>query len=137
MMTGRLWPRLGSPRSWRRSTRRLFLLLSPVTLPLWVVALIVRSVLDMIRDGLFVIAKFWNDPPRQRVRYHIVDHPDEPGAEAENLVRLRIKRSDTRRRHDMPLSPQTFFQAPPEAHIPPTGHPRDVALSHSGTATRG
>jgi hypothetical protein len=115
-MTGRRWPRLGSPRSWRRSTRRLFLLLLPVTFPLWIVALALRSVFGILGDGLSVAAKFWNDPPRQRVRYYIVDHPDE--SEAENLVRLRIKRSDTRRYNGAARYPQELFPAPTEARIP-------------------
>ena len=63
-------PRLESPRSWRRSTRRLFILLFPVALPAWLGVMFARNGLIALSRAALYVWKFCADPPRRRIGYH-------------------------------------------------------------------
>jgi len=91
-LTERLWPRLGSPRAWRRSTRQIFLLSLPVSLPLWLAAIIIRSVLILLGVAVLSLREFWSAPPKRRVSYYARDEHDSSAP-----VRLTIRRGASRR----------------------------------------
>lgn len=62
--------KLHSPLSWSRRTRRAFLVVLPVSLPLWLMLMVGVAhgkAVVMIGRGL---AKFWSAPPRRRSRQH-------------------------------------------------------------------
>jgi hypothetical protein len=69
-LTEHFWPRLGVPRSWRRSTRQAFVLLLPITLPLWLAALLLRSVLILLGVAVLFVHRFWTAPSKRRVSYY-------------------------------------------------------------------
>lgn len=65
--------RLTSPRSWKRSSRRAFLILFPIAFPLWITAIAIAILLAFARDFADLLATFWNDPPKRRVEYYVTD----------------------------------------------------------------
>jgi len=66
-----VWRRLTTPRSWRRSTRRWFLVLLPITLPALIMALAITGAALAFRDMIRPLVRFWSDPPRHRQRYYV------------------------------------------------------------------
>lgn len=66
----RLWKRLKSPLSWSRTTRRLFLLATPISLPLWLGALAMVGLLLTLRASVRPLVAFWSDPPKRRHSYY-------------------------------------------------------------------
>jgi len=72
-----LWPRLGSPRYWQRTTRRLFILFLPVSLPGWMIALLLKNALIALDYVGQFLWKFWNDPPKRRMHYYTEIPPHE------------------------------------------------------------
>jgi len=54
-----------SPRSWRRRTRRLFLLTLPISVPLWFALVAALGIGICLRDLTGPLVKFWNAPPKR------------------------------------------------------------------------
>jgi hypothetical protein len=72
-MTGnfdRFLIKLRSPRSWRIRTRRIFLVLLPVSLPVWLLALLSFGIINGLRAGFRPIATFWTAPPKRPHSYY-------------------------------------------------------------------
>jgi hypothetical protein len=57
--------RLTSPRTWQVSVRRIFLIGLPVTVPLWLAALLGVLIASAIHDFMRPVREFWTAPPRQ------------------------------------------------------------------------
>lgn len=57
------------PRFWPRWVRRVFLLLLPVTLPLWIALILVLWVMLAFRALWQPIVAFWSAPQRHRYDY--------------------------------------------------------------------
>jgi hypothetical protein len=87
-LTANFWPRLGTPRSWRKSTRKGFVLLLPIALPLWVAAILLRSILILLGVAALFVREFWSAPSKRRVSYYAERSDDlEPTAS-----RIKIRR---------------------------------------------
>lgn len=52
-------PRLSSPKTWRRKHRRIFMLTSPVSVPVWAVVVIGRGFSRAAWRGTLPIRKLW------------------------------------------------------------------------------
>lgn len=57
------------PLYWPRNVRRAFILLLPLTLPLWLLLLASGIVASALRACWRPICYFWNEPHRRRKRY--------------------------------------------------------------------
>ena len=66
----RLWHRLRKPLCWQLTTRRIFLLLLPAALPLWLAALSALVVLKAFGAVFAPLVMLWSAPPRHSVGYH-------------------------------------------------------------------
>ena len=86
-LTENFWPRLGAPRSWRKSTRKGFVLLLPIALPLWVAAILLRSVLILLGVAALFVREFWSAPSKRRVSYYSGRSDD-----LESPSRIKIRR---------------------------------------------
>lgn len=85
--------RARSPRSWRIRTRRLFLLMLPLSLPLWLTLLAALGVVFTMRAIITPIMVFWNAPPK-RARYNYYGgYPSRGNASADNVVPLPARQS--------------------------------------------
>lgn len=82
-----LWPKLASPRYWRRSTRRIFLIFIPVCLPLWLTALLLKGTILALGHLIYFLGKLWNDPPKYRVRYYAERTAREPTKDAKVTIK--------------------------------------------------
>ena len=52
-----------SPRSWRVGTRRMFVITLPLSVPLWLSAILIVSVLRVFKLIAKPVLAFWNDEP--------------------------------------------------------------------------
>ena len=57
--------RLSRPKTWSTKARRVFTLTLPVSLPLWLLALIGFGAAKLIREAFQPLVSFWNDPPQK------------------------------------------------------------------------
>lgn len=57
--------RLLAPSSWRVRTRRVFVLTFPLSVPLWLGAIVGVGVLRVARFAGGPVTAFWNDPPKR------------------------------------------------------------------------
>lgn len=55
--------RLLNPKSWRVSTRRLFAITFPLSVPLWIAAILVVSLVQVSKLIAKPLLSFWNDEP--------------------------------------------------------------------------
>lgn len=89
----RLWNRLRKPVRWRLTTRRIFLLLLPAALPLWLAALFVLVVLKAFGAVFEPLVMLWNAPPRHSVGYHSYGTRRGRGRNAEPDLIYMVRRS--------------------------------------------
>ena len=82
---------LRSPRSWRVSTRRFFLMLAPISIPVWIALVLVAEFGVMAGFVFEPLRAFWNDPPRRsRDSYHEYGYSRDKSAMAEETARKVI-----------------------------------------------
>jgi len=82
--------RLTSPSSWEIKSRRLFLLTLPVSLPLWLSALVAVGMLACLRKLVKPVVNFWNEPPKHRAGYYGYGYSDSART-TYNIVRLETE----------------------------------------------
>lgn len=87
--------RLLNPKSWRVRNRRLFALTFPVSVPLWIAAIVIVSLVQVSKLVAAPLVSFWNDEPT-RVSSGYYDYASRRGRSGE-VVRLKDKRSDRKR----------------------------------------
>jgi hypothetical protein len=62
--------RLARPMTWSVRTRRLFVLLLPIAVPVWVAAFAAMVVGAIAGDICAAVRRFWSAPPRKRTRHN-------------------------------------------------------------------
>lgn len=87
--------RLLNPKSWRVRTRRVFALTFPVSIPLWLVAICVVSLVQVSKLVAAPFVSFWNDEPA-RMSGGYYDYPSRR-TRSGDVVRLKDDRTDRKR----------------------------------------
>lgn len=87
--------RLLNPKSWRVRTRRLFALTFLVSVPLWLAAIVVLSLVQVFRLIAAPLLSFWNDEPT-RISSGYYDYTSRRSRSAD-VVRLKDDRQDRQR----------------------------------------
>jgi len=64
------WRMLATPRYWPRRMRRLFVILLPVTFPLWLSLTVGLVFWGILQDMIRPVTHFWNAPRRIRIHYY-------------------------------------------------------------------
>lgn len=65
--------RVTSLRSWSVTARRLFVMMFPVSVPVWVGIVAMLLAVMAIRASWAPLAEFWNAPPRRRYKTYQYD----------------------------------------------------------------
>ena len=87
--------RLLNPKSWRVNTRRVFALTFPVSVPLWITAIVAVSLVQVARLVGAPLLSFWNDEPT-RISSGYYDYASRRDKSGE-VVRLKDDRSNRKR----------------------------------------
>lgn len=82
-------------KSWSVRTRRVFALTFPVSIPLWIVAILCVSLIQATRLVAAPLQSFWNDEPARLSNgyYDYSSRRSKPG----EVVRLKDERSQRKR----------------------------------------
>ena len=89
----RVAARLRSPRAWRVRTRRLFLLTLPLSLPLWLLALVALGAVFAARAVFRPVVTFWNAPPKRGRYNYYGGYGDSGRARRDNVVPLPARQA--------------------------------------------
>lgn len=75
------------PLYWRTRTRRLFLMASPVAIPLWACGVCVLLIHAVLREPAAMLVKLWHAKPRRRYSYTDYDYGRSRRGDAEDAAR--------------------------------------------------
>ncbi|MEO6041275.1 MAG: hypothetical protein ABIP41_05190 [Croceibacterium sp.] len=86
--------RLAAPSSWQVRTRRLFAVTFPLSIPLWLIAVLAGNVLLVVLDIWGPLVRFWSAPPKRISSYNYSDYrsPARPSDTVVELPRPKNKR---------------------------------------------
>lgn len=87
--------RLLSPRSWRVGTRRVFAIAFPLSVPLWIAAIVVVSLAQVTKLVAKPLLSFWNDEPT-RISGGYYEYSSRR-SKSGDVVRLKDERPDRKR----------------------------------------
>lgn len=87
--------RLLNPKSWRVRTRRIFALTFPLSVPLWLTAILLVSLAQMAKLIAKPFMSFWNDEPT-RVSSNYTDYASRR-SKSSDVVRLKDELPHRRR----------------------------------------
>lgn len=92
--------KLRDPRTWRLATRRIFLLLAPISVPVWLLLVLASGFFSMLSWALEPIGSLWNDPPKRMRSYYKYGYTSENSGRADDdstkIVLLRVEENRKR-----------------------------------------